>query len=83
MNRKIGTEWTLIEEVGTGGTFTVQPLHEDISYAVSASKPKESEEGGIIPKKKQLIFKKVDEDLYLKDYNGLGSSKVYIGEIKG
>ena len=42
MNRKIGTEWTLIEEVGTGGTFTVQPLYEDISYAVSASKPEES-----------------------------------------
>jgi hypothetical protein len=72
----------LIEEVGTGGTFTIQPLYEDISYAVSDIKPDESEEGGLIPKKKQLIFKKVSKDLYLKDYNGLGSSKVYIGEIK-
>lgn len=82
MNKKIGTEWTLIEEVGTGGTFTIQPLYENVSYCVSDVVPEESIKGGIIPKQKQLMFKKVSKDLYLRDYNGIGSAEVYIGEIE-
>lgn len=81
-NKRIGGAWEKVDEVSTGETFTIQPLFSDVFYCVSASVPDKSVTGGIVPKKKQLMFTKVGGDLYLKDADGLGHTLVNIDKVE-
>lgn len=81
-NKKYGSTWTVVSEAAAGGTFIIQPLYKDLEYIVLDRAPQKVEQGGIIPAKAQLMFKKVDGDLYIRDFDGLGPSVVSIERVE-
>ncbi len=81
-NKKYDSTWKIVSEASAGGTFMIQPLYKDLEYIVLDRVPKKEEQGGIIPAKAQLMFKKVDGDLYIRDFDGLGPSVVCIERVE-
>lgn len=76
---KVGTSWTKIDVACDGNTWYIQPVSGNVRRLILETEPT-IEEGGIIEKGDQLIFKKASGDLYLKDADGLGQTSVYVNK---
>lgn len=76
---EVGTSWTKIDVACDGNTWNIQPVSGNVRYLVLETEPA-TEEGGIVEKGDQLIFKKASGDIYLKDADGHGKTSVYVNK---
>lgn len=83
---KLNNTWRDMTEVADGGEFLIQNIPSQIpgnvEYIVSASAPGEDKEGGVLPELKQLKFKKVGGNLYMRNRSGYTEKEVNIEKIE-
>lgn len=74
--------WKPLTEVNTGDEFYIQNTSNyRLRYCVSENAPAENVQGNILESLQQLIFKKVDGNLYVKKING--DAFVAIEKVEG
>lgn len=76
---KVGTSWTKIDVACDGNTWYIQPVSGNVRRLILETEPT-TEEGGILEKGDQMIFKKASGDVYLKDADGHGETLVYVNK---
>lgn len=78
--------WRAMTEANTGDTFLIQNINrlyvnEEVEFIVKDAAPASNDVGGLLPAFKQLQFKKVGGDLYMRAI-GTSPLKVVIEKVE-
>lgn len=74
--------WQLISQVSDGSEYLIQNLSTQVEFLVANSAPSNSDSGGILESHKQLYFKKVSGDLYMRATRRFGNQAVMIEKVE-
>ena len=83
----VGPEWRKMDEVNTGDIFLIQNINrlyinEEVEFIILDHEPSANASGSLLPAFKQLPFKKIGGDLYMRSV-GSTSLKVVIEKVEG
>lgn len=80
---QLDNDWRLMNEVNTGEEFLIQNLSQRVEFIVTDTAPTSNDTGGLLSSCQQLMFKRVDGDLYMRSTGNYGNQFVNVEKVEG
>lgn len=78
----LNKNWRLISEVSDGSDYLLQNLSTQVEFLVTDLAPTNQNSGNILESHKQLYFKKVFGDLYMRSVHRFGNQVIMIEKVE-